>query len=391
MDIGLVSCAPHFGITSLYFSFLLFPDDIGGFEGKPDPGLYKRWFAFGALSSHSRLHGSGSYRVRSSPPSLAPLLLTHVPLAKVPWVIDPTGSSDAILRHFISLKLSLMPYLYATAISTHRTGTPMMRPLFFEFPEDKTAWTIDEAYMLGEDLYVAPVFSGTDSDPIGSGGFSAAGSSFSPDSNTTSNATSEEESKPSALVHGKASIQVYIPPGDWFSLLAGEFYTGPCWSTQEHSYTSIPLFLRPGSAIVFSGGAPVDFYFDELGAWKLKELGETEVEDRAWKSDGEWRACGAQYDYANKITVVVNTSRPPATGVEGQKAALDIMLHVPDSQGDRLGENSADIRVQEVGDGKVRAEIVRGDVRGAWRVVRVGKDTGVVQKVTKEGQKSLDV
>ncbi|KXN92522.1 Alpha-xylosidase [Leucoagaricus sp. SymC.cos] len=135
--------------------------DIGGFEGKLDPGLYKGWFAFGSLSSHSRLHGSGSYRV--------------------PWIIDTSGSCDPILRHFISLKLSLMPYLYGAAISTHRTGTPMMRPLFFEFPEDRTSWTIDEAYMLGINLYVAPVFSDSDLDPMGSGGYSPAGSSFAPE------------------------------------------------------------------------------------------------------------------------------------------------------------------------------------------------------------------
>jgi len=152
-----------------------------------------------------------------------------------------------------------MPYLYATAISTHKSGTPMMRPLFFEFPEDKTAWTIDEAYMLGEDLYVAPVFSGSDSDAVGSGGYSVAGSSFSPDSNAASttsqpNRTSGEDRKHGDSVHDKASVQAYIPSGDWFFLLTGGFYTGPCWSTQQHSYMSLPLF-RPGSAIVLSGGA----------------------------------------------------------------------------------------------------------------------------------------
>ncbi len=66
---------------SLYSILFFYTDDIGGFEGKPDPGLYKRWFAFGALSSHSRLHGSGSYRVRTSPTNsfLPP---THIDLKR---------------------------------------------------------------------------------------------------------------------------------------------------------------------------------------------------------------------------------------------------------------------------------------------------------------------
>ncbi|KXN92516.1 Alpha-xylosidase [Leucoagaricus sp. SymC.cos] len=237
--------------------------DIGGFEGKLDPGLYKGWFAFGSLSSHSRLHGSGSYRV--------------------PWIIDTSGSYDPILHHFISLKLSLMPYLYGAAISTHCTGTPMMHPLFFEFPEDRTSWTIDEVYILGVNLYVAPVFSNSDLDPMGSGGYSPAGSSFAPEA---SGKKTEAKGRQSTM-NEKASVQVYIPPGDWFSLLTGQFLTGVSWSIQHHTYDSLPLLLCPGCAIALSGGVPIDFYFNENGTWKLRDLDQTKIKEQAWSSDGE--------------------------------------------------------------------------------------------------------
>lgn len=285
-----------------------------------------------------------------------------------------------------------MPYLYATAITAHTTGTPMMRPLFFEFPEDKTSWTIDEAYMLGENLYVAPVFSGSDSDSIDSGGYSAAGSSFAPENSTNDTQTGSSEKDKTQQGDTPASVQVYIPPGDWFSLLTGDFYTGPSWSTQRHSYSSIPLLLRPGRAIVLSGGAPVDFYFDASGAWKLRELDEVKEEERARKGDGEWRARGAEYDCTSKVTVLVNTSRSPPPGSDDeQMGVLDLRVYIPDSHGDRLGQVSAELRVREIDGGKVRVEVVHGDLRGEWKVLRVGKETGVAQGVASGGQKSLEV
>ncbi|KZV69553.1 glycoside hydrolase family 31 protein [Peniophora sp. CONT] len=162
--------------------------DIGGFEGTPDPALYKRWFAFGALSSHSRLHGSGSYRV--------------------PWVIDPSGEADAVLRKFMHLKHSLMPYIYSVALKTHATGVPMMRPLFVEFPSDPTVWNIDTQYMLGPSLLVAPVF--TES----------------------------------------GEVQFYIPAGRWYGLIDGLPRDGPGYFTETHDFLSMPLLLRPDAAIV---------------------------------------------------------------------------------------------------------------------------------------------
>ncbi len=90
---GLSLCLSGFGFWS---------HDIGGFEGTPPAEVYKRWIAFGLLSSHSRLHGSSSYRV--------------------PWLFDDEAVDT--LRFFTKLKCRLMPYLFGQAVQSHRTGVP---------------------------------------------------------------------------------------------------------------------------------------------------------------------------------------------------------------------------------------------------------------------------
>ena len=97
--------------------------------------MYKRWLAFGLLGSHSRLHGSGSYRV--------------------PWLFGEEAVE--VCRHFTELKCSLMPYLYTKAVEASETGVPMMRAMLLEF-DDLGCEDCDRQYMLGDRLLVAPVF-----------------------------------------------------------------------------------------------------------------------------------------------------------------------------------------------------------------------------------------
>lgn len=123
---GLSLCMSGFGFWS---------HDISGFEKTATPDLYKRWVAFGLLSTHSRLHGSSSYRV--------------------PWLFDEEAVD--VLRHFTNLRCSLMPYIWTQANITARTGCPMMRSMVLEFSEVACKF-LDMQYMLGEALLVAPVF-----------------------------------------------------------------------------------------------------------------------------------------------------------------------------------------------------------------------------------------
>lgn len=135
-------------LTSSGFGF--WSHDIGGFEGAfPDPAVYKRWVAFGMLGSHSRLHGSTVYRV--------------------PWLFDeedekngvalvPGQTAVDVVREFTKLKLELMPYVYQLGLQPHANGTPVMRSMFVEFPDDPACLTLDRQYMFGPSMLVAPVF-----------------------------------------------------------------------------------------------------------------------------------------------------------------------------------------------------------------------------------------
>ncbi|MFJ2296739.1 alpha-xylosidase [Streptomyces sp. NPDC087894] len=173
------------GLSLSLSGFGFWSHDIGGFEGTPDPAVFKRWLAFGLLSSHSRLHGNVSYRV--------------------PWEFGEEAVDVA--RAFTLLKHRLMPYLYGVAAEAHRTGVPMMRPMLAEFPGDPASRTLDRQYMLGPDLLVAPVF------------------------------TEDGE------------VEYYVPEGTWTSLLTGERVTGPAWRHERHGFDSLPLLVRDGAVL----------------------------------------------------------------------------------------------------------------------------------------------
>ncbi|WP_437620248.1 alpha-xylosidase [Sorangium sp. So ce1151] len=159
--------------------------DIGGFEGTPDPAVFKRWIAFGLLSSHSRLHGSGSYRV--------------------PWLFDE--ECVEVLRRFTRLKMRLMPYLAGAARQAYGEGTPMVRAMVVEFPDDPACTHLERQYMLGDDLLVAPVFS------------------------------------------ADGELSYYVPRGVWTHYLTGERVEGGRWVRERHGFDSVPLLARPGAVI----------------------------------------------------------------------------------------------------------------------------------------------
>lgn len=124
------------GLSLMLSGFSYWSHDIGGFEDKATPDVYKRWVAFGLLSSHSRLHGSTSYRV--------------------PWNYDE--ESVDVLRYYTELKKSLMPYINAARTEAEENGYPVMRPMMLEFQNDPVCAYLDRQYMLGNKILVAPVF-----------------------------------------------------------------------------------------------------------------------------------------------------------------------------------------------------------------------------------------
>lgn len=168
------------GLSFAMSGFSFWSHDISGFEQTATPDLYKRWVQFGIFSTHSRLHGSTSYRV--------------------PWNFDDEACE--VVKYFTNLKCSLMPYLYAMAVTAHETGIPVMRPMVMEFADEPGMKNLDMQYMFGDSLLVAPVFS------------------------------------------EDGSVEYYLPKGKWTHLLSDEVREGGSWQTDSYDYFSLPVYVR---------------------------------------------------------------------------------------------------------------------------------------------------
>jgi alpha-D-xyloside xylohydrolase len=184
---GLSLCLSGFGFWS---------HDISGFEKTATPDLYMRWCAFGLLSTHSRLHGNESYRV--------------------PWLFGDEAVD--VLRHFVNLKCSLMPYMFSAACTAAQEGIPVMRAMFLEYPNDPACNYLDMQYMLGDSLLVAPVFS------------------------------------------EDGNVSYYLPEGTWTHFITGEKAEGGCWKHENHGHMSLPLMVRPNSVIAVGSNREVTEY-----------------------------------------------------------------------------------------------------------------------------------
>jgi len=185
--------------------------DIGGFEGSPRADIYKRWIGFGLLSSHSRLHGSSSYRV--------------------PWLFDEEAVD--VLRHFTKLKCSLMPYIFGKAVEAHTSGIPTMRAMLLEFPDDPAVDHLDRQYMLGDSLLVAPV------------------------------------------LRADNIAEYYLPEGRWTRFTTGEVVDGGRWIRETHGFESIPLLVRQNSIIAVGASDSEASYDYASGAQiRIYQLGD---------------------------------------------------------------------------------------------------------------------
>ena len=205
------------GLSLTMSGFGYWSHDIGGFEDTSTPDVYKRWAAFGLLSTHSRLHGSTSYHV--------------------PWAYDDEAVD--VVRFFTKLKLSLTPYLYSSAVRTSRTGVPMMRSMVLEFENDPVCQYLDRQYMLGDSLLVAPIF------------------------------------------NDRGEAYYYLPEGTWTNYLTGETVEGGVWRKEHHDYMSIPLWARENTILPVNYGLKhaADSYKEglELKVIGLKDQAETTV------------------------------------------------------------------------------------------------------------------
>jgi alpha-D-xyloside xylohydrolase len=184
--------------SSLSFGLSGFPfysHDIGGFSGLPDPELYVRWAQFGLFSSHARAHGT--------PP-------------REPWAFGE--EAEALFRRYDELRYRLIPYLYSEAVECGQSSLPMVRALVIDYQSDPTTHTVEDVYLLGRDLLVAPVL---------------------------------DES---------THRRLYLPPGTWIDYWRKVSYSGGRWIEVDAPLEIMPLFVRSGAILPMG---PVMQYVDE--------------------------------------------------------------------------------------------------------------------------------
>jgi len=191
------------GLSLGLSGFTFWSHDIGGFTARTPEELYRRWLPFGMLTSHSRAHGA--------PP-------------KEPWEYGP--SFTEAFRRAAEMKYRLMPYVYAQAKDSSARGLPMVRALFVEYPEDPGSWTVEDEYLFGSDILVAPLF---------------------------------EE--------GSTGRDLYLPPGAWI-----DYQTGRAWASGWRHIEAGPIpavvLVRDGAAIPHAAVAQSTAQID----WSRLEL-----------------------------------------------------------------------------------------------------------------------
>jgi alpha-D-xyloside xylohydrolase len=160
--------------------FPFYAHDIGGFSGLPDGELYVRWAQLGLLSSHARAHGT--------PP-------------REPWAFG--ADVEEVVRRWVEFRYRLLPWLWTLAVDAGRSSLPVVRPLLLEFPDDPVAARVDDQYLLGDRLLVAPV-----------------------------------------LEEGARSRRVYLPPGAWVDHGTGERVEGGRFVRVDAPLDTVPLFHR---------------------------------------------------------------------------------------------------------------------------------------------------
>ena len=169
--------------------------DVGGFMGHSQPELFARWMPYGALTPFFRNHSAAGN------------------VDQYAW-----SFGDAVLdvaRQAVELRYRLLPYLYAAFLTASETGMPVQRPLVLEHPHDLTVREIDDEYLLGPDLLVAPV-----------------------------------------VEAGTTARQVYLPAGRWHDWATGEAFDGRRWLTAPTPMERIPLYARGGAVVPMWPDAP---------------------------------------------------------------------------------------------------------------------------------------
>lgn len=183
--------------------------DIGGFHGANvhDPAFHEllmRWFQFGAFCPVMRLHGDRD-------PHYKPLGTTgggKVASGADNEIWSYTPEIQDMMSYYILLRESMKGYMTTVMEEAHEKGTPVMKPLFYDYPADKTCWEIADEFLFGHDLLVAPV-----------------------------------------LYAGERTRTLYLPEGRWCEYETGKVYDGGCTITVDAPINRVPLFVKEGKTV----------------------------------------------------------------------------------------------------------------------------------------------
>ena len=186
------------GLSLGLCGFSFWSHDMGGFSSSPDKELYRRWLIFGMLTSHSRTHGF--------PP-------------REPWFFGKQFISE--FRRITDLKYCLLPYIYSQAALCCQLGFPMLRTLFFQYPQDPTSWFIEDQYLFGHDILVAPLLTANHSERL-----------------------------------------VYLPPGEWIDFQTGGSYAGEKWYKLRPTGIPCVIMVRNSAIIPQIKGAQSTAFLD---------------------------------------------------------------------------------------------------------------------------------
>ncbi|MBD3227299.1 MAG: DUF4968 domain-containing protein [Candidatus Lokiarchaeota archaeon] len=181
-----ILCSLRGGLSLGLCGFTFWSQDTGGFSGTPTDEEYIRWTQLSIFQSHIRYHGTG-------------------PRFKEPWNYEP--ETQDIVRKFLNLRYQLIPYIYNESQIAAKQGLPLLRALVIEFPDDPTVYNIEDQFLCGRNLLIAPIL--------------------------TNNNTRK----------------IYIPKGIWYDYWTFKKINGPQWITQTHELDSIPIFVRSGTIL----------------------------------------------------------------------------------------------------------------------------------------------
>jgi alpha-glucosidase len=197
--------------------------DIGGFSGNPSPDLYLRWFQASTFFPFCRTHSAIGTKPRE------------------PWSFGEPYLE--IIRNYLELRYKLIPYFYTLAWKAHQTGSPLIRPMFWHYPQWSAGWDIEDQFFLGKDILVAPI------------------------------------------VNEEAARVVKLPPGGWYDFWNDTYYSGEQDLKLITGLMNIPVFVRSGSIILMENSRRFEIHVYP----ENNSVGQTELYIDAGDGFGPWR------------------------------------------------------------------------------------------------------